>query len=281
MEVKKTKKRSPKSKRFSTVIWNDIYSSFIRRKKAINAYREEAIDTLTTAATPAAAYVRQLINPTNDNDSHNPIPPDGNEEGSTQNDDDIYRDTNKENDTAIPTLVHSVRSSPSTSALDEASSSNELLTTSLSLTLHAPGRNRFLVDHIDISERFHNMQQYVFNFVKFNNLTLESDVHLILLLFSILLLQNNNRLHKDMIPFFGNKLYQKVRKSNLDSLSMTYNFPGETLLEIIETAQGVYSKTNDRINAAASILSLTNTVDDFMDKKNSLCLHPSFSNFCR
>ncbi|RCH86844.1 hypothetical protein CU097_008518 [Rhizopus azygosporus] len=240
MEVKKTKKRSPKSKRFSTVIWNDIYSSFIRRKKAINAYREEAIDTLTTAATPAAAYVRQLINPTNDNDSHNPIPPDGNEEGSTQNDDDIYRDTNKENDTAIPTLVHSVRSSPSTSALDEASSSNELLTTSLSLTLHAPGRNRFLVDHIDISERFHNMQQYVFNFVKFNNLTLESDVHLILLLFSILLLQNNNRLHKDMIPFFGNKLYQKVRKSNLDSLSMTYNFPGETLLEIIETAQGVY-----------------------------------------
>ncbi|RCH81993.1 hypothetical protein CU097_005357 [Rhizopus azygosporus] len=208
-------------------------------KQAINAYREEAIDTLTTAATPAAAYVRQLINLTNDNVSNNSIPPDGDEDGSTQSDDDIYCNTNKDNDTTILTLVHSVRSSPSTSAPDEALFSNELLTSApLALTLHAPGRNRFYVDRIDISERFYNMQQYIFSFVKLNSLTLESDVHLILSVSSILLLQNNNRVHKDMIPFFGNKIYQKVHKSNLGSLNMTYKFPGETLLEIIETAQG-------------------------------------------
>ncbi|KAI9361877.1 hypothetical protein BD770DRAFT_13120 [Pilaira anomala] len=64
---------------------------------------------------------------------------------------------------------------------DEASFSNELLTsTPLSLTLHVPGPTRFYVDHIDISERFYSMQQYVFHFVEAYNLILESDVHLIL-----------------------------------------------------------------------------------------------------
>ncbi|KAG1447803.1 hypothetical protein G6F55_010941 [Rhizopus delemar] len=267
-EVKETKKGPPKSKRFNTVIWSEIYSSFMRRKKTINVYYEEAINILTTAATPAAAHVCQLINPTNSNVSNNPIPPDGDEDGSTQSDNDIYCDANKDNDTATPILICPVCSPPSMSTSDEASSSNELLTsTPLSLELHAPGPNRFYVDHTDISERFYNMQQYVFNFTKVNNLTLESDVHLILSLSSILLLQNNNRLHKDMIPFFGDKIYQKARKSILDSLNMTYNFPRETLLEIIETAQSVYNKTNNRINAAASLLTLANAVDDPIDKK--------------
>ncbi|CAO3616506.1 unnamed protein product [Mucor hiemalis] len=174
-------------------------------------------------------------------------------------------------------LVRPVRSSPSMSISDEALFSNELLTTRpLSSTLHVPGPNRFYVNHIDISEKFYDMQQYVFNFVEANNLTLEYHVHqqqqqpssstspigsdiklrlpdkyggtrdistienffsqidklkmlkgwndyktyniattvldLILSLSSILLLQNNNRLHKDMILFFGDKIYQKVRK---------------------------------------------------------------------
>lgn len=120
------------------------------------------------------------------------------------------------------------------------------------------------------------MQQYVFNFVEANNLTLESDVHLILSLSSILLLQNNNRLHKDMIPFFSDKIYQKVRESILDSLNMAYKFPRETLLGIIETAQSVYNKTNNRINAAASLLSLADTVDNPIDKKTN-CIRISAS----
>ncbi|KAK4521405.1 Maf-like protein [Mucor velutinosus] len=249
----------------------------MRRKKAINVYHEEAIDTLTTAATPAAAYVRQLITPTNNNVSNSPIPPDGDENESTQGDNNVDCDANEDNDTATPILVHPVRSPPSMSISDEASFSNELLTsTPLSLTLHVPGPNRFYVDHIDISERFYNMQQYVFNFVEANNLTLESDVHLILLLSSILLLQNNNRLHKDVIPFFGDKIYQKVRESILDSLNMAYKFPGETLLGIIETAQSVYNKTNNRINAAASLLSLADTVDNPIDKKTH-CIRISAS----
>ncbi|CAO3616190.1 unnamed protein product [Mucor fragilis] len=287
MMVRKTEKGPSKSKRFNTVIWSEIYSSFIRRKKAIDVYHEEAIDTLTTAATPAAAYVRQLIAPTNNNVSNSPIPP---ENESTQGDNDVYSDVNEDNDTATPILVRPVRSSLSMSTSDEASFSNESLTsTPLSLTLHVPGPNRFYVDHIDISERFYNMQQYVFNFVDANSLTLESDVHFILSLSSILLLQNNNRLHKDMIPFFGDKIYQKARESILDSLNMTYKFPGETLLGIIETAQSVYNKTNNRINAAASLLSLADTVDDPIDKKlivsasqllQFLPMDPTYSDIC-
>lgn len=206
-------------------------------------YHEDAIDTLTTTATPAAAYVRQLITPTNNNFSNSPIPSDGDENESTQGDNDVYCDANEDNYTATPILVRPVRSPPSMSISDEASFSNELLaSTPLSLTLHVPGPDRFYVDHIDISESFYNMQQYVFNFVEVNNLSLESDVHLILLLYSIILLQNNNRLHKDIIPFFGDKIYQKVCESILDPLNMAYKFPGETLLGIIETAQSVYNK---------------------------------------
>lgn len=140
--VKKTKKGPSKSKRFNTVIWSEIYSSFMRRKKAINVYHEEAIDTLTTAATPAAAYVRQLITPTNNNVSNSPIPPDGDENESTQGDNDVYCDANEDNDTATPILVRPVRSPPSMSISDEASFSNELLTsTPLSLTLYVTGPN--------------------------------------------------------------------------------------------------------------------------------------------
>ncbi|KAI9361878.1 hypothetical protein BD770DRAFT_408356 [Pilaira anomala] len=82
--VKKTKKgeEPSKSKRFNTVVWGEIYSSFMRRKKAINVYHVEVIDTLTTAVTPTAAYVRQLITLTNNNVSNNPISPDGDENES-------------------------------------------------------------------------------------------------------------------------------------------------------------------------------------------------------
>lgn len=92
-----------------------------------------------------------------------------------------------------------------------------------------------------------------------------------------------------MIPFFGDKIYQKVRKSNLDSLNMTYKFPGKVLLETIEIAQSVYNKTSDRINAAVSLLTLANTVDDPMDKKlivsasqllQFLPMDPSNSDMC-
>lgn len=70
-----------------------------------------------------------------------------------------------------------------------------------------------------------------------------------------------------MVPFFGNKIYHKVRKGNLDSLNIAYKFLREILLKTIEVAQSVYNKTSDRINAATSLLSLANTMDDPMDKK--------------
>lgn len=170
---------------------------------------------------------------------------------------------------ASPILVRPVCSRPSMSVYDEASPSNELLTpTPLSLTLHVPGSNRLYVDNIDISERFYSMQQYVYNFVETNNfLTLESDVHLILSVSSTLVLKSNNRLHKDMILFFGNKVYQKVCESVIDLLNMPYKFPGENLLGIIETVQSVYNKTNNRINAAACLLSLADTMDNPIDKE--------------
>ncbi|KAG0738005.1 hypothetical protein G6F33_012155 [Rhizopus arrhizus] len=231
-----------KTKQFNTVIWNEIYSSFIHREKAINAYH----DALTIAATPAASKVCQLTSPTNNNAPNNSISPNGNDDESTQSDDDIHCD----NSTITPILVYSVRSSLLASSSGKAPSSNEPLpSTPLPLALHASSRDRFFVDRIDISERFYSMQQYVFDFLRSNNLTLESDVHLILSLSSILLLKNNNQLYKDMVPFFA------------------YKFLREILLKTIEVAQSVYNKTSDRINAATSLLSLANTMDDPMDKK--------------
>lgn len=154
------------------------------------------------------------------------------------------------------------------------SSSEELSPTSdssplsqVSLQLRAPGRDRFQVDNVDISGKFYQMQQYVFDFVISNNLTLESDVHLILSLNSILLLQNNNRLHNAMVPFFGNKLYTRIREHNLDSSNSTSKFPGDKLLKTIEIAQSVYEKITDRIGASVSILNLASTMDENINKR--------------
>ncbi|KAI9492969.1 hypothetical protein BDB00DRAFT_872822 [Zychaea mexicana] len=109
--------------------------------------------------------------------------------------------------------------------------------------------------------------QYVFDFVKTNNLTVESDSYLILSMSSILLLQNNNRLNHAMIPFFGDKLYSKICKHNLGEWNMTLKFPGNVLLESIIIAQNLYDETTDRINACASLLILASTIDDPIDKR--------------
>ncbi|KAI8980907.1 hypothetical protein BDB01DRAFT_796030, partial [Pilobolus umbonatus] len=63
----------------------------------------------------------------------------------------------------------------------------------LSIKLQAPGHDRFHANNVDISGNFYQMQQHVFDYVVSNTLTLESDVHLLLSLNSILLLRNNNR----------------------------------------------------------------------------------------
>ncbi|KAL4206233.1 hypothetical protein AB4K20DRAFT_1923993 [Rhizopus microsporus] len=65
------------------------------------------------------------------------------------------------------------------------------------------------------------MQQNTYRSGKPNSLNLETDMHLILSLSSILLLQNNNRLHKDCIPFLGNCLYRKIRDHIIKSLNCT------------------------------------------------------------
>lgn len=101
------------------------------------------------------------------------------------------------------------------------------------------------MDRVDISERFYRLQQYVFDFVKTNNLTVESDSHLVLSLSSILLLQNNNRLSHATTPFFGDKLYSKIRKHNLGEWNMTLKFPGNVLLESIIIAQNLYDEITD------------------------------------
>ncbi|KAF1799284.1 hypothetical protein FB192DRAFT_1473977 [Mucor lusitanicus] len=128
------------------------------------------------------------------------------------------------------------------------SSSDESTATStsqLSLSLQAPHGSPFIVDGVGISERFYQLQQYVFDLVKTNNLTVKSDSHLILSLSSILLLQNNNRLNNAMVRFFGDKLYSKIRKHNLGEWNITLKFPVNVLLESINIAQSLYGKTTD------------------------------------
>lgn len=207
-----------------------------------------------------------MLNPTNKSDPSSSINPNGDddEHESTQSTDDIHPDADK--DTSHTEIVS--LNLPLASSSDEPSSTSESSPpTQLSLSLQAPGRDRFFIDHVDISEKFYQMQQYVFHSVKSKNLALESDVHLILSLSSILLLQNNNRLHKAMVPFFGDELYNKIRKHNLDSCNMTSKFPGEILLKTIDIAQSLYDKTTDRCNAGASLLTLASTMDNLIDKR--------------
>lgn len=264
MEIKNLKKSPPKSKRFNTDIWNEIYLSYKRRKNIINAYHEEAIETLTIAATPAGAEARHLINSANNTTPNCPTSPLNNDNNeSTQredSEDDTPDESNEDNDATTTISNHSL----STSSPGEVSSN---ITSLISLKLRPPGQDRFIIGELDVSQRFYDMQNHVVNYLKSNTLKLESDVHLILSLSSILLLQNNNRLHQEMMPFFGNKVYQKIRKDNLDSFNMIHKFPGKALLETIKIAQNVYEKSNDRISAAFSLLSITQSMEDPIDKK--------------
>ncbi|CEP13528.1 hypothetical protein [Parasitella parasitica] len=156
MKVKNTEKRSPRTKLCNTALWNDIFENFKRRKNAIDTFHEEAISTLTTAARPAAREVRQLIDPVTLN------------EESTQDTIDSRHDA--EDDTEDNADLHLDSSSEELSPTSESSPPSQL-----SLQLRAPGRDRFQVDNVDISGKFYQMQQYVFDFVISNNLTLESD----------------------------------------------------------------------------------------------------------
>ncbi|SAM03024.1 hypothetical protein [Absidia glauca] len=79
----------------------------------------------------------------------------------------------------------------------------------LSVQLQAPGPDRLVVDDINISEKFHEIQQHIHDF-------------------------NNNRLHESMVPFFGNKLYARVREHNLSSWNSAIEFPGEVMLKAID-----------------------------------------------
>ncbi|KAG1152309.1 hypothetical protein G6F37_001433 [Rhizopus arrhizus] len=252
MKVKNTEKRSPRTKLCNTALWNDIFENFKRRKNAIDTFHEEAISTFTTAA----REVRQLIDPVALN------------EESTQATKksllhlQVQRIRINRHDAEDDVDLHLDSSSEEFSPTSDSSPPSQL-----SLQLRAPGRDRFQVDNIDILGKFYQMQQYVFDFVISNNLTLESDVHLILSLNSIPLLQNNNRLHKAIVPFFGNKLYTRIREHNLNSWNSTSKFPGDVLLKTIEIAQSVYEKTTDRIGASVSTLNMARTMDDKINKR--------------
>ncbi|EIE77168.1 hypothetical protein RO3G_01872 [Rhizopus delemar RA 99-880] len=50
-----------RTKCFNTEIWDGIYSSFTRRKQAVESFHEETISTLTAAASPAGREVRRSI----------------------------------------------------------------------------------------------------------------------------------------------------------------------------------------------------------------------------
>ncbi|CAO3700880.1 unnamed protein product [Rhizopus stolonifer] len=257
MEVKNTLKKSPRN----TALWNDIFEHFKRRKNAIDTFHKEAISTLTIAA----REVRQLINSTVilfvvscSNEvfmTVNTTPVTLNEESTQVT---FNRQHNAEDNADLHLDSLSEELSPTSGSSPPPQ---------LSLQLRAPGRGCFQVDNVDISENFYQLQQYIFDFIISNNLKLESDVHLILSLNSILLLQNNNRLHKAMVPFFGNKLYTRIREHNLDSWNSTDKFPSDILLKTIEIAQSVYEKTTDRIGASLSILNLASATDDKINKR--------------
>ncbi|KAF7720543.1 hypothetical protein EC973_007596, partial [Apophysomyces ossiformis] len=251
MKINSTKKRPQKSKHFNHKIWDEIYSSFTRRKQALEAFHEEAISTLTEAASPAGREVRRLFHPPDESLPTEPIAHHDHDE-HIDDSTELPNDDTPSNATPVSSPLASTISSPSTP---------------LSVSLLAPGQDRFFVDQADISEKFYQMQQCVFGLVGTSSLALESDVHLILSLSSILLLQNNNRIHKAMIPYFGHQLYTKIRKQNLDSWTTNAKFPAAAMVNLIEIAQDVYNKKKDICEAGASILTLASTMDNSIDKQ--------------
>ncbi|KAG1050142.1 hypothetical protein G6F43_007561 [Rhizopus delemar] len=195
-------------------------------------------------------------------------------------DEDVLRnakkpDTSSEGDNELDIgdnrVVTPLLVSSSTPATPSSSSSSHVCLQSekeLSVTLKQPGVDRLLVNGTDISELFYQMQQNAYQSGKTNSLTLETDVHLILSLSSILLLQNNNRLHQDWIPFLGNGLYRKTRDHVIKSLNCTCpEFSTKLLVDIIDIVSKVYRKNVDRLTASASLLSLASNTTDTMDKK--------------
>lgn len=181
---------------------------------------------------------------------------------------DADADNHKIVQEAISNVNEVAISIPLESPLGELSSTNNMSPPSpLSLQLREPSRDRLIADDVDISGKFYQMQQYVFDLVLNHNLALESDVHLLLAMSSILLLQNNNRLHKAMVPFFGHTLYSRIREHNLRSWNVGSKFPGDALLKAIETAESLYDRQTDRIGASISLLNLASTMQDDINKR--------------
>ncbi|CEP11410.1 hypothetical protein [Parasitella parasitica] len=237
----------PKSKRFNTDIWNEIYLSYKCRKNIINTYHEEAIETLTIAAIPAGAETRHLINSANNTTPNCPTSPLNNDNNeSTQredSEDDIHDESDEDNDTTTPVLNHSL----STSSAGEVSSSiTSLISCITKILRYAESCSKLLeIKHSKVGVRCSPYPFPIFNF--------------------IVTKQQSTPPRND--AFFGNKVYQKIRKDNLDSFNMIHKFPGKALLETIKIAQNVYEKSNDRISAAFSLLSITQSMEEPIDKK--------------
>ncbi|SAL97645.1 hypothetical protein [Absidia glauca] len=137
----------------------------------------------------------------------------------------------------------------------------------LSVSLQAPYGPPFFVDNVNVSERFYQLQQYAFDLVKTNHLTLESDTHLVLSLSSIILLiQNNNRLHPSMISSFG-KVYKNIYKHSHALWNLTLEFPMDLLMHSSTIAKDLYKNKINRIRACTSLLNLADKTDDLIDKR--------------
>ncbi|ORX62855.1 hypothetical protein DM01DRAFT_1007454 [Hesseltinella vesiculosa] len=251
-----SKKMPRKSTRFNADTWIAIYQSYTRRKQTQRAFHEEAISTLAVAATPAAREVQQLLRR---GITDTPATP--SMSGDVE-DSDESSETSDALDISATSTSAPIRAPPSTPAR-------------LSLCLKPLGEERFFVGQDDISDKFYQLQKYVFELAEdgFNNLTLESDVHLILSLSSILLLQNNNRMHKAMIPFFGQQVYCKIRKHFLDTWPTSSRFPAASIAELIQTSQDYCGNQVDVCDAGTSILALAKTMDDTIEKRLTLSVY--------
>ncbi|ORX56309.1 hypothetical protein DM01DRAFT_1334784 [Hesseltinella vesiculosa] len=137
----------------------------------------------------------------------------------------------------------------------------------LSIIPQAPGQDRFIVDETDVSERFYQLQQCVHGLVERESVTVEADVDLILSLCSILLLQNNNRIHQAMLPYFGNHLYTKVRVNSIDLGLSTNNFDPNTKLDLMNIAEAVYHRKLDIYQAGSQILDLAKANNNLIEKR--------------
>ncbi|KAG1329243.1 hypothetical protein G6F63_011457 [Rhizopus arrhizus] len=137
----------------------------------------------------------------------------------------------------------------------------------LSFDIRPPSCNdRFVVENVDISNCFYKFQMFVMDLIKSSNLQMESQVHHLLSLSSILLLKKN-RNHPDMESFFPSDVLNKVFNQCRLAWKLDDVFPNDIMLNLMQLSWNLSSGSMDRIDASSALMTTAKATTNRLDRK--------------